>query len=114
MTNSHSRSFRLPLEHELGQHRITNSSGVEIGVLPNGCVFAIEHALGEERTLLNQVFGSPLGSGIGRLLLRVCERDDACGEGNRPAPPPGYAVAQSARAFMALARRVGEHLVRTR
>jgi cellobiose phosphorylase len=71
MTDSHSRSFRLPLEHELGQHRLTSSSDLQIGVLPNGCLFAIEHVAGEERTLLNQVFGSPLGSGIGRLLLRV-------------------------------------------
>ena len=71
MTDSHRCSLRLPLEDELGLHRLTNATGVEIGVLPNGCVFAIEHIAGGDRTLINQVFGSPLGSGIGRLLLRV-------------------------------------------
>jgi cellobiose phosphorylase len=61
---------RLPTEDELGLHRLASGSGVEISVLPGGCVFAIEHVRGGERVLVNQVFGSPLGSGIGRLLLR--------------------------------------------
>ncbi len=70
MTHAERRNFTLPVEAELGLHRLTNASGLEIGVHPNGCVFAIEHLFGAERTLINQVFGSPLGSGIGRVLLR--------------------------------------------
>jgi 1,2-beta-oligoglucan phosphorylase len=71
MTNPTRRELTLPLEDDLGLHRLTNPSGVEIGVLPNGCVFAIEHVAGGERTMISQVFGSPLGSGIGRVLLRL-------------------------------------------
>ena len=73
--SSNQNSYKLPTEDELGLHRLTNEAGIEISVLPNGCVFAIEHVKGEERTLINQVFGSPLGGGIGRMLLRF--RDDA-------------------------------------
>ncbi|NJM34423.1 MAG: hypothetical protein HC850_06595 [Rhodomicrobium sp.] len=65
------RSVRLPLEDELNVHRIGNAAGIEISVFPNGCVFAIEHRLGESRILINQVLGSPLGSGIGRIVLRL-------------------------------------------
>ena len=71
MTESISRSFSLPLESELGLHHLTNASGLRIGMLPSGGVFAIEHVQGSERLLINQVFGSPLGSGIGRVLLRI-------------------------------------------
>jgi 1,2-beta-oligoglucan phosphorylase len=65
------RRITLPLEDELGLHRLTNPSGLEIGVLPNGCLFTIEHVAGEERTMVSQVFGSPLGGGIARVLLRL-------------------------------------------
>ena len=70
MTDAKRREFTLPVEAELELHRLTSASGVEIGIHANGCVFAIEHLFGVERTLINQVFGSPIGSGIGRLLLR--------------------------------------------
>ncbi len=71
MSASDKNSFTLPLEAELGLHRLTNAAGVEIGVLPNGSVFAIEYAGPSGRVLVNQVFGSPLGGGIGRILARV-------------------------------------------
>lgn len=70
MTGGKPQTLTLPLEAELGLRRLTSSSGVEIAVQPNGCVHAIEHVFAGERTLINQVFGSPLGSGIGRILLR--------------------------------------------
>jgi len=71
MSDATPRTLTLPLEGELGLHRLTNTAGIEIGVLPGGCVFAIEHVAGDERTMISQVFGSPLGSGIGRVLLRL-------------------------------------------
>ncbi len=71
MTGSGTRSYRLPLEDELDLHRLVNKAGIEISILPNGCIFAIEHVNGAERTMINQVFGSPLGSGIGHILLRL-------------------------------------------
>jgi 1,2-beta-oligoglucan phosphorylase len=80
-----SRSYALPLEDELGFHRLTNAAGIEISVLPNGCVFAIEHVEGGERTMINQVCGSPLGSGIGCVILRD-------GAGRRPVEIAGPAA----------------------
>jgi cellobiose phosphorylase len=65
------RSFETPREGDLGLRRITNPSGMSISVLPNGCVFAIEHQHERGRTLINQVHGSPLDGGIGRVWLRV-------------------------------------------
>ena len=65
-----SASHRLPTEAELGLHRLVSASGIEIGVLPGGSLFAIQHVQAGEQMLINQVFGSPLGSGIGRILLR--------------------------------------------
>jgi cellobiose phosphorylase len=74
MSSGATASYTLPAEDELSAHRLSNASGLEISVLLNGCVFAIEHVRGDQRTLINQVFGSPLGSGIGRILLRVADR----------------------------------------
>ena len=71
MTEIRRRILTLPTEKELDLHRLSNAAGIEISVLPNGCIFAIEHVKGAERTLINQVLGSPLGSGIGHILLRA-------------------------------------------
>jgi cellobiose phosphorylase len=68
---SERRTFTLPREDDLGLRRITNRAGLSIGVLPNGCIFAIEHQHARARTLINQVQGSPLAGGIARLYLRV-------------------------------------------
>ena len=51
------RTFETPRESDLGLRRITNLSGLSISVLPNGCVFAIEHQHERGRTLINQVLG---------------------------------------------------------
>lgn len=71
MTTPASRTFTTPREADLGLRRITNAAGLSISVLPNGCVFAIEHEDSRGRTLVNQVLGSPLDGGIGRLFLRT-------------------------------------------
>lgn len=65
------RIFRTPRENELGLQRIKNASGLEIAVLPNGCLFAIEHDDGRGRVMVNQAVGSPLGGSIARILLRT-------------------------------------------
>ena len=57
--------FETPKEADLGLVRIANTAGMAISVLPNGCLFAIEHQTGAGRILINQVHGSPLGGGIG-------------------------------------------------
>lgn len=65
------RTFRTPGESALGLRRIANRSGLSISALPNGCIFAIEHRHRRGRTMINQVEGSPLDGGIGRLYLRI-------------------------------------------
>ena len=62
---------RRPARADLGLRRIANQAGLSISVLPNGCVFAIEHRHERGRTMINQVLGSPLDGGIGRLFLRL-------------------------------------------
>jgi 1,2-beta-oligoglucan phosphorylase len=71
MTPRAARSFPTPGESDLGLRRITNPSGLSLSVLPNGCLFAIEHDHERGRTLINQVLGSPLDGGIARLYLRI-------------------------------------------
>jgi cellobiose phosphorylase len=66
-----SPTFTLPREDDLGLRRITSSPGLSISVLPNGCIFAIEHRHERGRTMINQVQGSPLAGGIARLYLRA-------------------------------------------
>ncbi len=65
------RSFTTATESGLGLTRIANAAGIEAGVLPNGCMFALEHERSGARTMINQLLGSPLGAGIGRILLRL-------------------------------------------
>ena len=65
------RSFETPREGDLGLRRIGNGAGLSVSVLPNGCLFAIEHQGAAGRTLVNQIQGSPLDGGIGRLFLRT-------------------------------------------
>ena len=65
------RTFTLPREDDLGLRRIANRAGLSVSVLPNGCIFAIEHRHERGRTMINQVQGSPLAGGIARLYLRA-------------------------------------------
>ena len=70
MAPSDTRSFLTPREAGLGLKRITNETGLSISVLPNGAIFTIQHERDGHRLMINQVEGSPLHGGIGRLLLR--------------------------------------------
>ena len=71
MTSKGARNFTTPRDSDLGLRRLTNSAGLSISVLPNGCIFAIEHQNVRGCTLLNQVLGSPIGGGIARIYLRI-------------------------------------------
>ncbi len=88
------RTFGTPGESDLGLRRIANQSGLSLSVLPNGCIFAIEHQHERGRTLINQVQGSPLDGGIARLYLRIRAPEPAVVEAVGPsarsasAPPP--------------------------
>jgi cellobiose phosphorylase len=71
MVASGKRSWKTPRESDLGLHRIENRAGLSISVLPNGCIFAIEHRREDAATMINQLLGSPVEGGIARLYLRI-------------------------------------------
>jgi cellobiose phosphorylase len=75
MVPSSLRSFATPLEGDLGLRRIANDTGLSVSILPNGSIFALEHQLGDRRIMINQLLGSPLHGGIGRLVLRLGGRE---------------------------------------
>ena len=71
------RLWLLPREAELGLVHAASPSGVTASLLPNGSLYALEHATEDARTLVNQVLGAPLDGGIGRIWLRTSAGDGA-------------------------------------
>lgn len=71
MVPSGKRNWATPRDNNLGLHRIENRAGLSINVLPNGCIFAIEHRREDGTTMINQLLGSPVDGGIARLYLRI-------------------------------------------
>src|SRR6188472_3006703 len=70
MSSSEIRAWRTPREQDLRLVRLANPLGLDLSVLPNGAMFAIEHRTDAGATLISQVLGSPIGGGIARMLLR--------------------------------------------
>ena len=70
MPSTDSRTWRTPREEDLGLRRVVNQVGVDVSVASNGSVFAIEHRTDAGAFLINQVIASPIGGGIGRIILR--------------------------------------------
>ena len=71
MVPSGKRNWATPRDNNLGLYRIENRAGLSINVLPNGCIFAIEHRREDGTTMINQLLGSPVDGGIARLYLRI-------------------------------------------
>src|ERR1700676_3730589 len=71
MVPSGKRNWATPRDNKLGLYRIENHAGLSISVLPNGCIFAIEHRREDGTTMINQLLGSPVDGGIARLYLRM-------------------------------------------
>jgi cellobiose phosphorylase len=71
MMPSGRRGWTTPRDRDLGLRRIENRSGLSISVLPNGCVFAIEHTHEDGVIVINQLLGSPVDDGIARIYVRV-------------------------------------------
>ena len=86
------RTFETPGESDLGLRRIGNQAGLSIGVLPNACVFAIEHRHERGRTMINQVQGSALDGGIARLYLRLGGPEPMVAEAVGPGAKVGFGV----------------------
>jgi cellobiose phosphorylase len=70
MSSSEVHTRCTPREEHLGLLHLVNNSGLDISVASDGSVFAIEHRTHAGAILVNQVLASPLGGGIGRILLR--------------------------------------------
>src|ERR1700733_11172029 len=71
MSNSSTEILTTPRRDDLGPVQIPTSAGISISRLPSGAIFAIEHADPKRRIMINQVLGSPIANGMGRLYLRV-------------------------------------------
>ncbi|MGA1803853.1 GH36-type glycosyl hydrolase domain-containing protein [Rhizobium sp. HT1-10] len=72
MASDTDRSFQTSRRDDLGLLTISNPAGLAVSALPNGTLFAIEHTdANGVQVMINQVQGSPLSGGIGRLYARV-------------------------------------------
>src|SRR5262245_33533708 len=71
MSDAPTEILTTPRQDDLGLIRIVNKVGLSISLLPNGAVFAMEHTDGSRKIMINQVLGSPIAGGMGRLLLRI-------------------------------------------
>ncbi|MGO4566836.1 cellobiose phosphorylase [Rhizobium sp. 2YAF20] len=71
MSSEPKRSFQTPHRENLGLLSIANEAGLSASALPNGTLFAIEHTDPQGTAMINQVLGSPLYGGIGRLYIRI-------------------------------------------
>jgi cellobiose phosphorylase len=71
MSSETNRSFHTPHRNDLDLSCITNEAGLTISAFPNGTLFAIEHGDQHGTVMINQVLGSPVHGGIGRLYLRT-------------------------------------------
>ncbi len=71
MTADALRQFTTPRESDLGLKQIGNAARLAASVLPNGALFVIEHQSEGGRIMLNQVPGSPVHGGIGRICVRA-------------------------------------------
>ncbi|WP_064695682.1 GH36-type glycosyl hydrolase domain-containing protein [Rhizobium aegyptiacum] len=71
MSPDATRSLQMPRREELGLFTISNGSGLSVSALPNGTLFAIEYVDDKGAVQINQIQGSPLIGGIGRLYLRI-------------------------------------------
>ncbi|MFT4184213.1 MAG: cellobiose phosphorylase, partial [Rhizobium sp.] len=71
MPSQSNRSFQTPRREELGLSTLTNSAGLSASALPNGTLFSIDFADQQGGVMINQVLGSPVYGGIGRLYLRI-------------------------------------------
>jgi cellobiose phosphorylase len=63
--------LRTPRVEDLALRRLGNAAGLQISLLPNGGIFAIEHVQDSRRIMVNRTFGSPLVGAMGRLCVRI-------------------------------------------
>ncbi len=71
MSHATTEVMSTPRRGDLGLAEIANKSGLRLSRLPNGAIFAIERVDGDRSIMINQVLGSPVTGGMGRLYLRT-------------------------------------------
>src|SRR5262245_10109744 len=71
MSSKSTRSFQTSRSNELGLLTFGNAAGLSVSALPNGTLFSIDYADKTGGVMINQVLGSPVYGGIGRLYLRI-------------------------------------------
>jgi 1,2-beta-oligoglucan phosphorylase len=71
MPRSPTAILTTPRRDDLGLTRIANGAGLSISLLPTGAIFAIEHAEGARRIMINQTLASPVANGMARLYVRA-------------------------------------------
>jgi 1,2-beta-oligoglucan phosphorylase len=62
--------LRTPRAEDLALTRLGNGAGLQISVLPNGAVFAIEHVQQGRRVMVNRTLGSRIAGSMGGVCLR--------------------------------------------
>ena len=87
MTGGATDRLRSPTEADLPLRRAHSAAGLEVSLLPNGALFAIEHEAGGRRIMISQMLGSAVGGGLSRVCLRLGDPDPAvfviAGSGSR-------------------------------
>jgi cellobiose phosphorylase len=65
------RTWTTPRDVDLGLATVENAAGLAVSILPNACLFSIEHRRENRAILVDQVLGSPIDGGMMRLVLRI-------------------------------------------
>jgi len=69
--NSAIQLLRTPRAEDLALTRLGSAAGLQISLLPNGSVFAIEHVQQGQRIMVNRALGSSIAGSMGRVCLRI-------------------------------------------
>ena len=69
--NSAIQLLKTPRAEDLALTRLSNAAGLQISLLPNGSVFAIEHVQQGQRLMVNRTLGSAIAGSMGRVCLRI-------------------------------------------
>ena len=71
MPDTRTQLLRTPRPDDLGLTRLSNAAGLQVTLLPNGALFALEHQAEGRRIMINRCLGSAVAGSLGRLYLRV-------------------------------------------
>ena len=69
--NSVIQHLRTPRVEDLAPRRLGDAAGLQIALLPNGSVFAIEHVQQGQRIMVNRTLGSLIAGSMARVCLRI-------------------------------------------